>query len=66
MKVLISGAGTAAAAYTRFHRDANCSGLRKGEVAHGATYDVVDLDDLPETVQPCQFDCCYPGDTTAC
>ena len=65
MKVLISGDGTAASRYTSFHRDANCSGLRKGEVAHGATYNDVDLDDLPETVQPCRFECCYPGATTA-
>jgi len=50
--------------WTKFHRDPNCSGLRKGEIADGAQYVLRDLDDLPDTVEPCRFDCCFPGSVT--
>jgi hypothetical protein len=60
VKVLIAEA-PAPLGFTKFHRDANCSGLRKGELADGATYVARELDALPDTVKPCQFPCCFQG-----
>jgi hypothetical protein len=58
MKVLIAEAPNG---FTKFHRDANCSGLRHGEVTWGADYVARDLEELPDTVEPCQFPCCFQG-----
>ncbi len=64
MKVLIAKAPPPAE-WTKFHRDAGCSGLRKGELADGATYVERELEELPDTVKPCQFPCCFQGYQTA-
>jgi hypothetical protein len=64
MKVLVAKAPTPSG-WSRFHRDAGCPGLRKGEVTHGAEYVAVELADLPDKVLPCQFECCFPGYETA-
>jgi Transcription elongation factor, GreA/GreB, C-term len=64
MKVLVAKAPTSSG-WSRFHRDAGCPGLRKGEVTHGAEYVAVELADLPDKVLPCQFECCFPGHETA-
>ncbi|UJA20960.1 hypothetical protein HJD18_12555 [Thermoleophilia bacterium SCSIO 60948] len=64
VKVLVAR-GPKPGTWTRIHRDPGCSGLRKGELADGASYLELDLDDLPESVKPCQFPCCYQGYATA-
>lgn len=64
MKVLIAEAPQPKG-WTKFHRDTGCAGLRKGEVADGAHYVERDLDELPDTVKPCQFECCFQGYQTA-
>src|SRR4051794_36649469 len=64
MKVLIAQ-GPTPRTWTKFHRDPWCSGLRKGEVADGATYVERELEDLPDAVKPCQFPCCFQGYSTA-
>lgn len=64
MKVLIA-ATPAEEGWTKFHSDANCAGLRNGEVTYGAEYVWRDLEDLPANVRPCHFECCFPGYATA-
>lgn len=64
MKVLIAHAPSPSG-WTKFHRDSNCSGLRKGEVSDGAEYVLRDLEDLPDTVKPCQFEYCFKGYSSA-
>jgi hypothetical protein len=61
VKVLIAYNPGYSQPWSRFHRDANCSGLRKGEDANGLDYELHELEDLPETVKPCQFETCFKG-----
>jgi hypothetical protein len=62
MKVLIWGEpGT----FTRFHGDDNCPAVRRNENTYGVAYRQVELDDLPADVEPCNFECCFPGKETA-
>src|SRR4051812_15763738 len=60
MKVLIAEA-PGRVGWTKFHRDPGCSGLRKGELADGANYVEHELEELPDTVKPCQFPYYFQG-----